>query len=289
MLPNGNSRRAYETSCQAAKHVSGWAMRNTNNHNTSILKKSCLGVLVCSSRHTTCPSRPAVHLKPAICHKARAKQIGRRCPAVGCDGTLELRSCSGLVGNPVTHFWRTEGSTVYFQAKGVHDHPPPDVYRRTSTSTVVQPRSRKRRNIQRAAASKSVNVSAKVKVEPPDEVTCSTDDVRRHTIAAEAAERESTDDALLPDTTVNIGDDVDDTADRIVTSFGGTYQSVSNRIVETVALGNHITTPQQQRMVPERTTSSVTSQQYGFYQQQYQYGSIPYVAPLYYGHDQATI
>jgi len=54
-------------------------------------------------------------------------------------GTLELRSCSGLVGNPVTHFWRTEGSTVYFQAKGVHDHPPPDVYRRTSTSTVVQP------------------------------------------------------------------------------------------------------------------------------------------------------
>ena len=104
---------------------------------------------------------------------------------------------------------------------------------------------------------------------------------------------------------MNIGDDVDDTADRIVTSFGGTYQSVSNRIVETVALGNHITTPQQQRMVPERTTSSVTSQQYGFYQrlyrpatayiisgfyqQQYQYGSIPYVAPLYYGHDQATI
>ena len=28
---------------------------------------------------------------------------------------------------------------MYFQAKGVHDHPPPDVYRRTSTSTVVQP------------------------------------------------------------------------------------------------------------------------------------------------------
>ena len=28
----------------------GWAMRNTNNHNVSILKKSCLGVLVCSKR-----------------------------------------------------------------------------------------------------------------------------------------------------------------------------------------------------------------------------------------------
>jgi len=79
MLPNGNCSRAYETSSEAAKHVSGWAMRNTNNHNTSILKKSCLGVLVCSSRHTTCPSRPAVYLKPAICHKARAKQIGQNC------------------------------------------------------------------------------------------------------------------------------------------------------------------------------------------------------------------
>ena len=77
MLPNGGCLRAYETSCsQAVKHASGWAMRNTNNHNTAILKKSCLGVLVCSRRHTTCPSRPAVHLKPAICHKARAKQIG---------------------------------------------------------------------------------------------------------------------------------------------------------------------------------------------------------------------
>jgi len=80
MLPNGNCLRAYSSrSCaEAAKHMSGWAMRNTNNHNSSVLKKSCLGVLVCSRRHTTCPDRPAetVHLKPAICHKARAKQIG---------------------------------------------------------------------------------------------------------------------------------------------------------------------------------------------------------------------
>ena len=30
--------------------VSGWAMRNTNNHNVNILKKSCLGVLICSRR-----------------------------------------------------------------------------------------------------------------------------------------------------------------------------------------------------------------------------------------------
>ena len=77
-LVDGNCRRAYEASCErASKHASGWAMRNTNNHNPAVLKKSCLGVLVCSARHAACPSRPALHLKPAICHKARAKQIGQ--------------------------------------------------------------------------------------------------------------------------------------------------------------------------------------------------------------------
>ena len=59
---------------------------------------------------------------------------GVPCPLLGCDGKLELRSCHGLAGNPVTHFWRTEGSTVYFQAKGVHDHPAPEVYQRRSTT-----------------------------------------------------------------------------------------------------------------------------------------------------------
>jgi hypothetical protein len=37
---------------EARRHSSGWAMRNTNNHNVNILKKSCLGVLVCSLRYT---------------------------------------------------------------------------------------------------------------------------------------------------------------------------------------------------------------------------------------------
>lgn len=75
MLPNGNCLRAYSrTSCvEAAKHRSGWAMKNTNNHNSSVLKKSCLGVLVCSKRHTCSET---ANVKPAICHKARAKQIG---------------------------------------------------------------------------------------------------------------------------------------------------------------------------------------------------------------------
>ena len=102
MLPNGSCLRAYETSCsEAARHASGWSMRNTNNHNTAILKKSCLGVLVCSRRHTTCPSRPAVHLKPAICHKARAKQIGQNivfvCSPVQPDCTEWASSIADMV------------------------------------------------------------------------------------------------------------------------------------------------------------------------------------------------
>ena len=45
--PDGHCRFVYPSSCEEAKkHTSGWAMRNTNNHNVNILKKSCLGVLV---------------------------------------------------------------------------------------------------------------------------------------------------------------------------------------------------------------------------------------------------
>lgn len=48
---NGHCRMVYPPTCEEAKrHTSGWAMRNTNNHNVHILKKSCLGVLVCSLR-----------------------------------------------------------------------------------------------------------------------------------------------------------------------------------------------------------------------------------------------
>jgi hypothetical protein len=60
---------------EAKRHASGWAMRNTNNHNVHILKKSCLGVLVCSMR-CALPNGEKVHLRPAICDKARKKQQG---------------------------------------------------------------------------------------------------------------------------------------------------------------------------------------------------------------------
>lgn len=74
---DGHMRRVYPPACEEARrHASGWAMRNTNNHNVHILKKSCLGVLVCSAR-CRLPDGSRVHLRPAICDKARKKQQGR--------------------------------------------------------------------------------------------------------------------------------------------------------------------------------------------------------------------
>lgn len=68
---DGHVRRVYGPDCEEARrHASGWAMRNTNNHNVSILKKSCLGVLVCS-QSCILPAGNRVHLRPAICDKVR--------------------------------------------------------------------------------------------------------------------------------------------------------------------------------------------------------------------------
>lgn len=60
----------------AQRHLSGWAMRNTNNHNCQILKKSCLGVVVCS-RGCSLSDGSRLQLRPAICDKARQKQQSR--------------------------------------------------------------------------------------------------------------------------------------------------------------------------------------------------------------------
>ncbi|XP_061111630.1 chorion-specific transcription factor GCMb-like [Conger conger] len=107
----------------AQRHLSGWAMRNTNNHNCQILKKSCLGVVVCG-RNCSLADGSKIQLRPAICDKARQKQQKKVCPS--CDSPLELMPCRGHSGYPVTNFWRLEGKAVFFQAKGVHDHPRPE-------------------------------------------------------------------------------------------------------------------------------------------------------------------
>ncbi|KAM7389969.1 hypothetical protein PAMA_008243 [Pampus argenteus] len=107
----------------AQRHLSGWAMRNTNNHNCQILKKSCLGVVVCS-RGCSLPDGSRLQLRPAICDKARQKQQKKLCPS--CNSGLELLPCRGHSGYPVTNFWRVDGKAIFFQAKGVHDHPRPE-------------------------------------------------------------------------------------------------------------------------------------------------------------------
>lgn len=124
---DGHCRFVYNPSNEdAKKHISGWAMRNTNNHNVNILKKSCLGVLVCSVG-CTLPNGSRINLRPAICDKARRKQTGKPCPNRNCNGGhLEVLPCRGHCGYPVTHFWRHTKYGIFFQAKGVHDHPKPE-------------------------------------------------------------------------------------------------------------------------------------------------------------------
>lgn len=125
---DGHRRCVYRANDeQARRHASGWAMRNTNNHNIHILKKSCLGVMVCSKRCVINEQLGTkVHLRPHICDKARKKQQGKQCPNRRCDGNLEILPCRGHCGYPVTHFWRHTSEAIFFQAKGVHDHPRPE-------------------------------------------------------------------------------------------------------------------------------------------------------------------
>ncbi|XP_060087351.1 chorion-specific transcription factor GCMa [Heteronotia binoei] len=107
----------------AQRHLSSWAMRNTNNHNSRILKKSCLGVVVCSNDCST-PDGRKLYLRPAICDKARQKQQRKSCP--NCNGPLKLIPCRGHGGYPVTNFWRHEEPFIFFQSKGTHNHPRPE-------------------------------------------------------------------------------------------------------------------------------------------------------------------
>lgn len=77
---DGHCHLVYSGNSEEAKrHTSGWAMRNTNNHNVNILKKSCLGVILCS-RKCRLPNQQSIYLRPAICDKARKKQQGKACP-----------------------------------------------------------------------------------------------------------------------------------------------------------------------------------------------------------------
>ncbi len=89
--PDGHCRFVYSPSSEEAKkHTSGWAMRNTNNHNVNILKKSCLGVLVCTKRCLQHRNGKPVAIRPAICDKARKKQQGI---SIACVLNVEIINC----------------------------------------------------------------------------------------------------------------------------------------------------------------------------------------------------
>nr|BAV60721.1 glial cells missing transcription factor [Scaphechinus mirabilis] len=134
---DGDTTRRYRPKdIDARKHLSGWAMRNTNNHNKKVLKKSCLGVFLCSKNCRTA-SGDSVTVRPATSDRARKKQGDKKCPRTGCDGKLYHLACSGKSGYPVTHFWRVTDTVILFQSKGVHDHPRPDVVKTTSQAKMA--------------------------------------------------------------------------------------------------------------------------------------------------------
>ncbi|XP_009997566.1 PREDICTED: chorion-specific transcription factor GCMa [Chaetura pelagica] len=140
----------------AQRHHSSWAMRNTNNHNSRILKKSCLGVVVCGNDCSTWDGRK-IYLRPAICDKARQKQQRKCCP--NCNGPLRLLSCRGHGGYPVTNFWRHEGQFIFFQSKGAHDHPRPETKLEAEARRSIQ-------KAQTAFASSSAGLKRIHKIEP---------------------------------------------------------------------------------------------------------------------------
>lgn len=95
MWPNGNVKAVYGGGGEEARrHTSGWAMRNTNNHNVAILKKSCLGVLVCTKScilpHSPASQPQRVYVRPAICDKARKKQFGKSPAVADIDLLIDL-------------------------------------------------------------------------------------------------------------------------------------------------------------------------------------------------------
>ncbi|OWK63800.1 Chorion-specific transcription factor GCMa, partial [Lonchura striata] len=136
----------------AQRHHSSWAMRNTNNHNSRILKKSCLGVVVCGNNCSTLDGKK-IYLRPAICDKARQKQQREykhgsslidsqpsqgnavqtamdHCGSFPAEGMVDtqLPTSGGMRAN--SYFSRFLLPLIYhhyfLKSKGAHDHPRPE-------------------------------------------------------------------------------------------------------------------------------------------------------------------
>ncbi|XP_073251548.1 uncharacterized protein [Porites lutea] len=128
---DGSTKLRYSPySREAQAHISGWAMKYTNNHNKFVLKKTCVGVLLCS-KDCTLPNGLKIVVRPAISDKVRERQMGQNCPNAACAGKLVHRKCTGNNGYPVTHFWVHQEDGIYFESKGTHDHFRPQARRAT--------------------------------------------------------------------------------------------------------------------------------------------------------------
>lgn len=69
---DGSTKLRYSTySREAQAHISGWAMKYTNNHNKFVLKKTCVGVLLCS-KDCSLPNGLKIVVRPAISDKGKS-------------------------------------------------------------------------------------------------------------------------------------------------------------------------------------------------------------------------
>ena len=70
---DGSTKLRYSPySREAQAHISGWAMKYTNNHNKFVLKKTCVGVLLCS-KDCTLPNGLKIVVRPAISDKGKRR------------------------------------------------------------------------------------------------------------------------------------------------------------------------------------------------------------------------
>ncbi|VUZ42243.1 unnamed protein product [Hymenolepis diminuta] len=116
----------------------GWVVRDVSSENPLLMKKVCMGVLVCS---TSCNfTDDSVGYRPAATEKTFKDQIGRCCPNPRCNGNLIHVPCEGYNGTPVIHLWRFYNKRLYFQSMGRHNHARPQISVPSAKVKPIQPK-----------------------------------------------------------------------------------------------------------------------------------------------------
>ncbi|KAM3181813.1 hypothetical protein ACTXT7_013632 [Hymenolepis weldensis] len=115
----------------------GWVVRDVISENPLLMKKVCMGVLVCSASCNF--TDDFVGYRPAATEKAFKDQIGRCCPNPRCNGNLVHVPCEGYNGAPVIHLWRFYNKRLYFQSMGRHNHARPQISVPSAKIKPIQP------------------------------------------------------------------------------------------------------------------------------------------------------